>query len=140
MSFGSDIARFSAKAKQRQRLALRKTSIELFGRVIMRTPVDTGRLRGNWQATGASPAVGVTDIADAAAPASQNGSGNSISRTAMETFILGDGESTVFHLANNLPYATVVEYGSSQQAPSGMVRISVAEFEGIVGEITNALP
>lgn len=36
------------------------------------------------------------------------------------------------YIANPLPYARRVEYGWSTQAPSGMVRISVAEFQQIV--------
>lgn len=36
------------------------------------------------------------------------------------------------YIANPLPYARRVEYGWSTQAPQGMVRISVAEFQRIV--------
>ena len=30
----------------------------------------------------------------------------------------------MFYLTNKLPYAQALEYGHSQQAPSGMVRVS----------------
>jgi hypothetical protein len=38
------------------------------------------------------------------------------------------------YLINNLPYAILLEYGHSQQAPGGMVRITVARFQQIVDE------
>ena len=40
----------------------------------------------------------------------------------------------VAYLVNNLPYAIPLEYGHSQQAPGGMVRITVARFQQIVDE------
>ncbi|MEO8641846.1 hypothetical protein [Pseudomonas sp.] len=38
------------------------------------------------------------------------------------------------YLINNLPYAIPLEYGHSQQAPGGMVRITVARFQQIVDD------
>ncbi len=35
---------------------------------------------------------------------------------------------------NNLPYAIALEYGHSDQAPGGMVRITQARFQQIVEE------
>ena len=36
------------------------------------------------------------------------------------------------YLVNNLPYAVPLEYGHSSQAPAGMVRVTIAEFQQIV--------
>ncbi|PNA03525.1 MULTISPECIES: hypothetical protein [unclassified Pseudomonas] len=38
------------------------------------------------------------------------------------------------YLINNLPYAIPLEFGHSTQAPSGMVRVTVARFQHIVQE------
>jgi len=38
------------------------------------------------------------------------------------------------YLINNLPYAIPLEFGHSTQAPSGMVRVTVARFQQIVQE------
>jgi len=38
------------------------------------------------------------------------------------------------YLINNLPYAIPLEFGHSKQAPSGMVRVTVARFQQIVQE------
>ncbi|WP_256203847.1 MULTISPECIES: hypothetical protein [unclassified Pseudomonas] len=35
---------------------------------------------------------------------------------------------------NNLPYAIPLEYGHSTQAPAGMVRVTLANFQHIVDE------
>ena len=142
MSFASDLRRFADKANEKQEQALRKTAFELFSRVIMRTPVDTGRLRGNWQATTSAPADGELSRLDNSAPANSRGSGSSSAKSEMQELVLGTERPTVFHLTNTLPYAKVIEYGDphgSRQAPNGMVRISVLEFEDIVKEISSAL-
>jgi len=142
VSFDDDLRRFNKKSQHRASLALRKISIELFGRVIMRTPVDTGRLRGNWQATTYVPETGQRDLLDNSSKANQKGLGNSKARGEMEEFVLGEGQSTMFHLTNTLPYARVIEYGDphgSQQAPQGMVRISVAEFQDIAKHVVRVL-
>lgn len=139
MSFTTDLLRFGEAAKFKQEQALRKVSFELFSRVIMRTPVDTGRLRGNWQATVKGPANGEVEVDDNASPVRQRGEGSSIAKQAMALKVLGENDPTVFYLTNTLPYAGVIEYGSSKQAPQGMVRISVAEYQDIVSEVTSAL-
>ena len=42
--------------------------------------------------------------------------------------------ASAYFISNNLPYGEKLELGSSQQAPNGMVRISVAEFERVIRE------
>lgn len=142
MSFASQLKAFEERTEEKAEQALRKTSFELFSRVIMRTPVKTGRLRGNWQATTDKPASRQLQRKDNSGATNSQGIGNSKAKSAMENLVLGGGQATVFHLTNTLPYAKVIEYGDpngSKQAPQGMVRISVAEFEGIVEKIVSAL-
>lgn len=142
MSFESDLKKFGDKSKRKQDQALRKISIELFSRVIMRTPVDTGRLRGNWQATTHVPASGQLSLTDKGSKANAKGIGSSKAKSAMQELILGESHPTVFHLTNTLPYAKVIEYGDphgSKQAPAGMVRISVNEFRDVVQQVAGAL-
>lgn len=122
--------------------ALRKIALEVFNRVIMRTPVDTGRLRGNWQATTDAPADGEVDTLDNAGVTNERGIGSSVAKQAAEALVLGQDNPTVFHLTNTLPYARVIEYGDphgSDQAPKGMVRISVAEFQEVAEEVAKTL-
>ena len=48
--FADTVARFEQKAPERAHEVTLKIAFELFRSVINTTPVDTGRLRGNWQA------------------------------------------------------------------------------------------
>lgn len=123
MTFASDLKRFADKAKKRPQQVQRAVFMELSRRIIQRTPVDTGRARGNWQPTIDSPSLTWTENTD------KSGSG-SIANTVLTA--AGVGRDQALFLTNNLPYIGRLEYGHSQQAPTGMVRISAQEFQQVV--------
>lgn len=94
---------------------MRGTLLGLSSRIIVGTPVDTGRLRHNWQASFKIPKDGELPGTDSMTPMSG-------AKTATMAMSVGDD----FFLTNNLPYAYDIEYeGKSQQAPGGMVRVNV---------------
>lgn len=130
MSFADDVRTFAAKSQDNAALVHKRIALELFQRIILRTPVDTGRLRGNWQAGVGTYVPGEIDTRDP-------GGGGTVS---LMTSVVMDAEPlTALTLTNNLPYAARIEYDNwSQQAPAGMVRVSAAEFRGIVAEVTGA--
>lgn len=121
--FGEQVMAWTVKARANSDLYFRSICMELFGRIVDRTPVDTGNLRGSWSC-GTSPAPMDAD------------------------FSVKAGQR--FHIVNYMPYAPVVEFGLypnppkggtgktangfSTQAPQGMVRVTVAEFPQIVAE------
>jgi hypothetical protein len=91
----------------------RGTIIDLFSNIIFDTPVDTGRLQGNWQTTVGTPAVG------------------QLERTGKIDGTL-DVLTTVtkpdtYFLTNNMPYAERIEYDgwSRNKQPNGMVRVNI---------------
>jgi hypothetical protein len=45
----------------------------------------------------------------------------------------------VIYLVNNLPYGPSLERGHSRQAPTGMVGITVAEFQAVAGSAVSTL-
>jgi hypothetical protein len=90
-----------------------------------------GRFRGNWQVTIGSVPAGPVDLIDA------NG-GPTIARGAAE--LAGFKAGPTIYLTNNVPYAIPLEYGHSTQAPAGVVRITVAEFQQIVEEQARSIP
>lgn len=99
-----------------------KSVFEADSRIMQRTPVDTGRLRGNWQLTEGAPATGVLELGT---------SGNNIPQPG----------ARVLYLVNNLPYARRIEYGftgqdslgrSYNQSGAGMVGLTVLEWPDIV--------
>jgi hypothetical protein len=132
-SFAEQIRSFGDGAKRKQTDVLRKASLDIFSRIIMRTPVDTGRLRGNWQATLERPATGEVDLRDNS-PVNDTGAGGGAAIGAMTMTVLGAESPTLFYLSNTLPYAARIEYeGHSRvQAPQGMVRRTLVEFQSIV--------
>lgn len=128
MSFALDVSKFVEKAKKNPETVMRQVSIKLFSAIIKASPVDTGRFRMNWMASGATPASGTTDATDK--------SGNTATGNAT-SFVLKAADWREFTLTNNLPYAQRLEYGWSQQAPQGMVRTNVSSFQQLINEEAN---
>jgi len=128
---------FADKAMANVDLVFRKATFEIYSRVIMRTPVDTGRARGNWQTAADAYPTGVT-LTDDKGSVNQSGRGNSVAKSAMESTVLSGPYQRKFVLLNNVPYIGVLEYGresgapGSMQAPAGMVRVTIAEFQALV--------
>ncbi|MDZ5602597.1 hypothetical protein SJI00_07405 [Pseudomonas sp. RP23018S] len=82
-----------------------------------------GRFRGNWQFSIDSPA---TDELDRIDPSGKE----AIAALLAQVQALTIGQTA--YIVNNLPYAVPLEYGHSTQAPAGMVRITLANFQRIV--------
>ena len=123
--FSLDISAWVEKAGDRADLVVRKTSLDLFSKVVLKSPVDTGRFRANWMAGVDSIPTGTTPQTDA------SGSGAIARMTATVT---GARAGDRIYLANNLPYATRLEFGHSKQAPAGMVRTTIDEFQAAVSK------
>jgi hypothetical protein len=121
MTFALDISKLVKKYNGNVDKAVRTTGFELVRRVVNNTPVETGLLRGNWQATVDVPATGAIEREDKA--------GQATIQAAMPAIKQMTGR--VFWLSNNLPYAYRIEYEghSSIKAPAGMVRVSIAELQ-----------
>jgi hypothetical protein len=84
-----------------------------------------GRFRGNWMFSIGSPDNTTTEEVD---PSGRKSTARIVDG-AIE-FKAGD----TAYITNSLPYAIHLEFGHSQQAPGGMVRITVARFQQIVLE------
>lgn len=128
MSFALDVSKFVEKAKKNPEKVMRQVSIKLFFAIIKASPVDTGRFRMNWMASGGTPATGTTAATDK--------SGNIATGNAT-SFVLKATDWREFTLTNNLPYAQRLEYGWSQQAPQGFVRVNVSRFQQLINEEAN---
>jgi len=85
--------------------------------IVQRTPVDTGRLRANWQTTLNAPASSTLESFD---------QGRALTDAA--SVLAGYAAGNAVYFVNNLPYAQKIENGYSGQAPSGMVAITLQEF------------
>lgn len=130
-TFELDISKFVAKAKGNIDLVIRKIALDLFTRVIMKTPVKSGRARGNWQVAIESIPSGTLAIDDKAGTAT-------LSKVTATTLGLKAGQTIT--LVNNLSYARKLEFGHSKQAPSGMVRTTLQEYGAVVTKAAVEVP
>lgn len=114
------IKRYKRDALSTAKLA----AADLSNRVIRRTPVDQGSLRASWTPNINTPhAVNININDDAPMPDRHNHS------AVINHMQQGDE----YYLCNGQPYARRIEYeGHSGQAPSGMLRVSCAEWQQIV--------
>jgi hypothetical protein len=124
MSFTSDLRAFSETAINNAEQVYRGSAFRIIRQIIRRTPVDTGRLRGNWQSDLNSPATGTTNRLGASASIAE----------ALSVCNSADLSDSIY-FTNNLPYAVAIENGSSTtQAPRGMVKVTVLEFVRTVNQ------
>lgn len=122
MSFSSDIEKIAKKLNQSIESTVRATALELFGSIIVGTPVLTGRAKGNWQTSINEP---ITSIVDR--------TGETESIAELKNVAGGSIAGKILWLSNNLPYIRRLEFdGHSSQAPAGMVRINVCRIKSIV--------
>lgn len=145
MTFSLQIDKWVKKSARRMNAVERKVVIDLGTSIVLRNPVGNptlwkskppagyvgGRSRANWQhSTGFSPRVFNTTRTD------------SVGATTIGMItasVAGSPAGSIHWLANGLPYINKLENGSSTQAPQGMVKVSIAQFDGIVREAANSV-
>lgn len=142
--------KLAERAKKDIHTVIRLITLELFSRIIPRSPVDTGRFRANWN-------VGYGKI-DETTSANVDVSGKA-KLAEVRSAVLSMPVGGIIYLTNSLPYAMALEYGMypdppkygsmkrgetemtihvtggySNQAPAGMVRITAREFSDAVNQ------
>lgn len=99
-------------------------AIEIFSSVVKKTPVDTGRARGNWTVSKGSKETGETNRTDK----KKYGSSSAYENTEKKKLGSLNGDESIY-IQNNLPYIKALEYGHSKQAANGMVGVTLANAE-----------
>lgn len=126
MSLASDLRRFAQKSNQKMETVIKSSIIRVGTSIVVKTPVRDGRLKNNWLGAYGTVDTSVTQAVD---PSGAQAIGRLTAKAAGVTV----GEA--FYFTNSLPYASRIEYdGWSQQAPAGMVRVSIASWENIVAD------
>ena len=105
--------------------------------LVMRSPVDTGRFRGNWNVSlGKADERNNMEWTSAATTGSPATAAEITNSGVMATVdkIVKSGPQDTF-LSNALPYAMKLEYGWSKQAPSppGIVRLVAQQINHEMG-------
>jgi hypothetical protein len=129
-SFVLSISEFAEKAGDRADEAVRHLVLEVWARIVKRSPVDLGIFRASW-----FYAAGIE--------------GKQVSWPSYRTVVDGTlktlpapgpphierGAARVVHvIRNELSYARRLEYGWSSQAPGGFVRITLLEAPAIMAD------
>ena len=124
--FADQVKAWERKTERKMDLAVRKIALEMFRRIILKSPVLSGRFRGNWQLAIGSVPNGTLELDDKTGTAT-------IAKGAATVMGINAGDTIYF--ANNLPYARRLEEGYSQKAPNGMVALTIQEFQSVVSRI-----
>ena len=121
-SFKKQFAAVIKRAGDKADSLVRKVVLDLGNSLIMRSPVDTGRFRSNWQ-------LGVVNVnGDTSSAPGSDAHGR------MAMMLQGWTANQTIYITNSLPYAQRLEYGWSKQAPQGMVRLTVADYTKMLRE------
>ncbi len=98
----------------------RVITLQVLEGVVQRTPVDTGRARGNWQVSLEAPVLDLLEAMDKTG-------GSTIQAAVAQLGAIKPFSIT--YIQNNLPYISELERGTSTQAPNGMVAVTVVSVE-----------
>lgn len=145
-AFGLDISKWVKKAKGNGPLVVRKIVLDVGNSMVEKTPVGDpstwkhdapagyagGRARGSWQHSTGAPLAGE--------PGTVDDSGQATSARLYASVQRGDAYVEHF-ITSNVPYMRRLEYdGWSKQAPAGMVRITIAEYQDFLDNAVRGLP
>lgn len=96
----------------------RQVTRALFDGFVQRSPVDTGSFRASWNISLGAPNLKTV-----------NHQGYTTLPPPKFVFPKGFKLGMTIYIANGQPYAERLEYGWSQQAPTGVVRVTVASVK-----------
>lgn len=141
-----DLEKYADAKKQSIKKVRKSFAISVFKGIVEKTPVDTGRARGNWQITIGQDSTKVLDR--------KCKNGENITEESQKVNEV-NGDETIY-ISNNLPYISKLEYGGyvspvkkgtwkkgkgyevrsangfSKQAPQGMVGLTLANMERFI--------
>ena len=137
-----DLTEYAKKKNVEIKKVRKAYAFALYSSIVKKTPVDTGRARGNWNVSVGQPDTTV----------SEKKLKQPMAKSSMPDV---NGDESIF-ISNNLPYITTLEYGGypdpvkkgtwnkkkkqyeirsqggySKHAPAGMVGVTLANNENI---------
>lgn len=128
--FNTSLESASKKIKGDLEKFYKQVCLEVLKRIVLRTPVDSGRARGNWQLEIGRSAVGVLDVVGSAGEMGDDAIGRGVTKLSdIPPFSL-------VHITNNLSYIYYLEYDKrSKQFPEGFLEITLTEMASWLGVI-----
>ena len=124
--FSKRIKAIAQQVEDNSHTMMRKTVITVVSAISLRTPVDEGRARANWQTTIGHAAGG---LVDAFPKGTRGSSGTAAAAQAINQAVAEMGRykrgGQDVYVSNNLPYIERLNKGSSKQAPAGFVEAAI---------------
>lgn len=133
MSFTLHLKKITDKAGANADSIARSIILQVFSSVVEKSPVDLGTFRGNWQ-IGVGAVNGNTESPDDKKALKSPPSEDNLLKA--ELSLSGYSSKKITYVSNSLPYAQRLENGYSDQAPQGMVRLTVLEFRRMIRKAT----
>jgi hypothetical protein len=142
MTFALDLQKFAEKTGKKADECVGEIIAAVASELDLRSPVGDatfwkskppkgyvgGHFRANWKLGVGSIPTGVTPGANYHATLS-----------GIVAEIPEHAAGKVYWLANNVPYAMVLEYGHSRQAPQGVVGLTAVKFQQIVRDAAESV-
>ncbi len=119
--FAEQIRKFAVVAEGIADEVVKEAIEEVGRRVVVRSPILTGRFVSNWNYAPGAPDINETTLTNV--------------RKVNRIDAIPDKATAFTHfISNSLPYATRLEHGYSKKAPQGMIGVTAVEWEAIVAD------
>lgn len=142
-TFTIDVGKFAQKTGLTLDVIVRKICLDLWRKVVKRTPVDTGYARANWMVSIDQVPEGLVIQQAPTKIKGQKKTGGrveTIPAPATPPAFISLKAGTVVYIVNNVPYILALEDGHSHtQAPNGMAKVSMLEIKNEVNRILKVL-
>jgi hypothetical protein len=142
VSFAADLRAVTDNAKRLMGDVVKKTALDITAGMVMRAPVELGRLKGNFVCGLGQINTSTSDMKDAT-PLGEYDKGKAV--LGVDRTLQRWKAGQTIYLTNSLPYAVVAEYGLygkppgsangpktvagySRQSPGGFVRLTAQDF------------
>ena len=122
-NFALDLRKFAKKAGDNAEKVVRSVILDVDYSVIDMSPRDKGRFVNNWNVNLNSIDKSTTEAVDLSGDASK-----ARANAALLNFKIGD----TAYISNSLPYAQRLEDGYSKKAASGMVKVTLAQYQTFI--------
>lgn len=122
----------TAKMRRETTINVRKAALAVHQTAVLTTPVDTGYVRSKWMVTINVP-VTVVDNAESRGPLIADATGIAMSQGA-QAINSWQGVGSIF-VNNAVFYSSILDNGSSVQAPTGMTDHAIAAGRRVLRDL-----
>lgn len=126
VEFGRGLDRFVKLVGVNVNTLKRKLAFDIFSGIVAKTPFDEGRARSGWNINYGEPDTSIPPEEDEKKTKSQA----TVTAISKLSRFKDDGNPySAIYITNSLPYIEPLENGSSDQAPEGMVALTLEEVQ-----------